>query len=134
MSLFTMSAIAIVATLNGLIVHMIMIARVTYGLADQGNLPKALAKLNRTTGTPLIATAIGVGLILVFALVVPIAGLADLTAQFTLVIFIIVNLALIRIKSREKAPPPDVFVCPRWVPIAGLISSVTLLALGLAVR
>ncbi len=130
MPLFTMSAIAIVATLNGLIVHMIMIARVVYGLADQGNLPRALAKLNRATGTPLIATAIGVGAILIFALAVPIVGLADLTAQFTLVIFIIVNLALIRIKSREKAPPQDVFVCPRWVPIAGLISSLTLLTLG----
>jgi APA family basic amino acid/polyamine antiporter len=134
MPLFTMSAIAIVATLNGLIVHMIMIARVVYGLADQGNLPKALAKLNRVTGTPLIATVLGVGAILVFALAVPIAGLAVLTAQFTLVIFVIINLALICIKSREKAPPPDVFVCPRWVPIAGLISSGTLLALGFVVR
>lgn len=134
MPLFTMSAIAIVATLNGLIVHMIMIARVVYGLADQGNLPKALAKLNTVTGTPLIATAIGVGVILMFALAVPIAGLADLTAQFTLAIFIIVNLALIRIKIREKTPPLDIFVCPRWVPVAGLISSVTLLALDFALR
>jgi basic amino acid/polyamine antiporter, APA family len=134
MPLFTMSAIAIVATLNGVIVHMIMIARVVYGLADQGNLPQALAKLNRVTGTPLVATALGVGAILVFSLAVPIAGLADLTAQFTLVIFIIINLALIRIKSREKVPPPDVFVCPRWVPVAGLISSVILLALDFVVR
>lgn len=134
MRLSTMSAIAIVATLNGLIVHMIMIARVVYGLADQGSLPLAVAKLNRTTGTPLVATALGVTAILVFALAVPIAGLADLTAQFTLVIFIIINLALIRIKIREKAPPLDVFVCPRWVPIAGLISSVTLLVLDLFVR
>lgn len=132
--LFTMSVIAIVATLNGLIVHMIMIARVVYGLADQGNFPKALAKLNGTTGTPLVATAIGVGLILVFSLTVPIAGLADLTSRFTLVIFMIVNLALILIKSRDKVPPLNVFVCPHWVPIAGLISSVTLLALDFVLR
>lgn len=134
MPLFTMGAIAIVATLNGLIVHMIMIARVVYGLADQGNLPQALAKLNRTTGTPLVATALGVAAILVFALAVPIAGLADLTAQCTLVIFAIINLALIRIKNREKTPPLNAFVCPRWVPIAGLISSVTLLVLDFVVR
>ncbi len=134
MPLFTMSVIAIVATLNGLIVHMIMIARVVYGLADQGNLPKALAKLNRTTGTPLVATAIGVSSILVFSLTVPIAGLADLTSRFTLIIFMIVNLALILIKNREKVPPLDVFVCPRWVPIAGLISSATLLALDFVLR
>ncbi|MFH1345715.1 MAG: amino acid permease, partial [Pseudomonadota bacterium] len=103
--LVTMSAIAIIATLNGIIVHMIMIARVIYGLADQGNLPKALTRLNPVTHTPLLATAIGVAAILVLALAVPIAGLADLTARFTLVIFAIVNLALIRIKSRNEAPP-----------------------------
>src|SRR5207342_3336875 len=77
--LVTMSAIAIVATLNGVIVHMIMIARVIYGLADQGSLPKALTRLNPVTHTPLLATAIGVGMILVLALVVPLAGLAELT-------------------------------------------------------
>ena len=58
--LVTMSAIAIVATLNGVIVHMIMIGRVIYGLADQGSLPKVLARLNPVTHTPLLATAIGV--------------------------------------------------------------------------
>lgn len=131
--LVTMSAIAIVATLNGIIVHMIMIARVIYGLADQGSLPKVLARLNPVTHTPLVATAIGVGGILLLALAVPLAGLADLTAGFTLVIFAIVNLALIRIKSRNEAPRPETFICPRWVPFAGLISSVMLLVVDLIV-
>ena len=127
MPLVTMSAIATVATLNGVIVHMIMIARVIYGLADQGSLPKVLTKLNSVTHTPLLATAIGVCAILLLALVVPLAGLADLTARFTLVVFAIVNLALIRIKSRNETPPLGAFICPRWVPFAGLISNVLLL-------
>ena len=131
--LVTMSAIAVVATLNGVIVHMIMIARVIYGLADQGSLPKVLTRLNSVTHTPLLATAIGVGAILVLALAVPLAGLAGLTARFTLVIFAVVNLALIRIKSRNEAPPLGTFVCPRWVPFAGLVSSVLLLAIDLIV-
>ena len=131
--LVTMSAIAIVATLNGIIVHMIMIARVIYGLADQGSLPKALTRLNPVTHTPLLATAIGIGAILVLALAVPLAGLADLTAGFTLVIFTVVNLALIRIKSRNEAPPLGTFICPRWVPFAGLVSSVLLLVVDLIV-
>lgn len=131
--LVTMSAIAIVATLNGIIVHMIMIARVIYGLADQGNLPKALTRLNPVTHTPLLATAIGVAAILMLALAVPLAGLADLTAGFTLVIFSIVNLALIRIKSRNQAPPPGNLICPRWVPFAGFVSSVLLLIVDLIV-
>ena len=131
--LVTMSAIAIVATLNGIIVHMIMIARVIYGLADQGSLPKALTRLNPVTHTPLLATAIGVGAILVLALAVPLAGLADLTARFTLVIFAVVNLALIRIKGRNEVPPLGTFICPRWVPFAGLVSSVLLLLVDLIV-
>jgi len=129
--LVSMSAVAIVATLNGIIVHMIMIARVIYGLADQGSLPKALTRLNPVTHTPLLATAIGVGAILVLALAVPLAGLADLTAGCTLVIFTVVNLALIRIKSRNEAPPPGTFICPRWVPFAGLVSSILLLVVDL---
>ena len=131
--LVTMAAIAIVATLNGIIVHMIMIARVIYGLADQGSLPKVLTRLNPVTHTPLLATAIGVGAILMLALAVPLAGLADLTAGFTLVIFAVVNLALIRIKSRKEAPPLGTFICPRWVPFAGLVSSVLLLVVDLIV-
>jgi APA family basic amino acid/polyamine antiporter len=131
--LVSMSAIAVVATLNGIIVHMIMIARVIYGLADQGALPKALTRLNPVTHTPLLATAIGVAAILAFALAVPLAGLADLTASFTLAIFAIVNLALIRIKSSNEAPPFGTFVCPRWVPFGGLVSSLLLLAIDLIV-
>jgi amino acid transporter len=131
MPLLTMSAIAIVATLNGIIVHMIMIARVIYGLADQGNLPRFLTQLNPATHTPLLATAFGVCAILMLALAVPLAGLADLTARFTLVVFAIVNLALIRIKSGSEAPPTGAFICPRWVPFAGLASSVLLLVIDL---
>jgi APA family basic amino acid/polyamine antiporter len=131
--LVTMSAIAVVATLNGVIVHMIMIGRVIYGLADQGNLPKAFTRLNSVTHTPLLATAFGVAAILLLALAVPLAGLADLTARFTLVIFAVVNLALIRLKARDETAPSGVFICPRWVPYAGLISSALLLAIDLIV-
>lgn len=131
--LITMSAIAIVATLNGVIVHMIMIARVVYGLADQGSLPKMLAYLNPLTHTPLVATAIAVGAILILALAVPLAGLADLTARLTLAIFAIVNLALIRIKSKGKPAPAGAFVCPCWMPVAGLVSTLLFLAIDLIV-
>jgi basic amino acid/polyamine antiporter, APA family len=131
MPLMTMSAIAIVATLNGVIVHMIMIARVIYGLAKQGNLPKALKRVNAVTRTPLLATAIGVGSILILAMAVPLAGLADLTARLTLVIFAMINVALIRIKSRNEMQPSGTFACPRWVPYAGFISSAVFLAIDL---
>ncbi len=133
MPLVSMSAIAVVATLNGLIVHMIMIGRVVYGLADQGNLPKALARLNPATHTPILATTIGACAILVLALAVPLAGLADLTARLTLMVFCLVNLALIVIKRRNETPPSGAFICPRWVPFAGLVSSALFLVMDLLI-
>lgn len=133
MPLLTLTAIAIVATLNGIIVHMIMIARVTYGLAMQGNLPAALGGINQHTGTPVLATVVGIVAILVFALFVPLEGLAKLTSQCTLGLFTLVNLALILIKRSESAPPAGVFVCPLWVPIAGLVASVALLVIDMVV-
>ena len=108
--------------------------RATRQLANQGNLPQVLTHLSARTGTPLLATAIGVSAILALALAVPLTGLADLTARFTLVIFAVINITLIRIKSLETAPPVQVFVCPAWVPVAGLVSSIGLLLLDLVVR
>lgn len=130
MPLITMSVIAIVATLNGIVVHMIMIARVLYGLADQGNLPAVLARVNRATRTPLVATFAGVAGILILTLVVPLEGLADLAARGTLAVFAGVNLALIAIKRRNAPAPEGVFNCPLWVGYAGLVSSLLLLAFG----
>jgi amino acid transporter len=131
MPLLTLTLIAIVATLNGIIVHMIMIARVAYGLAMQGNLPALFGRINRYTGTPVLATLAGMSAILVFALFVPLEGLAKLTSQCTLGLFALVNLALIRIKLSEPAPPSGVFVCPLWVPFAGLVASAALLVIDI---
>lgn len=131
--LVTMSAIAVVATLNGIIVHMIMIARVLYGLADQGSLPRRLAVLNASTRTPILATLLGAAVILALALAVPLEGLANLTSQCTLLIFAAVNLSLIVIKGRETAPPAGIFVCPVWVPVAGFVSNILFLVVDLIV-
>lgn len=129
--LWVLSAVAIIATVNGIIVHMLMIGRVLYGLADQGSLPALLARVNARTGAPVVATLFGVGAILILALGVPLTGLAEWTSRLTLGIFVLVNLALLRIKAKEAAPPAGVFVVPIWVPIAGLFTSAALLLIDL---
>jgi hypothetical protein len=63
----------------------------------------------------------------------PIAELADLSARVTLVMFGIVNLALFRIKQRESAPPQGLFICPRWVPLAGAVSCALFIAFDIAI-
>jgi APA family basic amino acid/polyamine antiporter len=122
-----MTAIAIVATMNGIIVQTIMAARVLYGLSRQGSLPRALGHVSRVTRTPVIATAVTVAITLVLALLVPLDRLADWTAQLTLVIFTIINAALVMLKLRDPAPQDGVFVVPLWVPCAGIISTAGIL-------
>lgn len=117
-----MSLIAVVATLNGIIVQFILAARVLYGLARQGTLPAPLGQVSPVTHTPLLATALVGAAVLTLALLLPLEHLADLTSRFTLILFALVNLALIRIKAGEGAPPRDGYVAPRWVPWAGLVS------------
>ena len=128
-----LSAIAIVATVNGIIVHMIMIGRVLYGLAGQGNLPSFLATVNRRNGAPVIATSFGIAAILILALGVPLTGLAEWTSRLTLGIFVFVNLALIRIKAMEATPASGVFVVPIWISVVGLATSILLILVDLRV-
>ena len=122
-----MSLIAVIATLNGIIIQIILAARVLYGLARQGSLPSALGRVSLLTRTPVLATGLTVAIVLLLALLLPLEQLADLTSRFTLVLFALVNLALIRIKAREGAPPRKGYVAPRWVPWAGLVSCVAFL-------
>jgi amino acid transporter len=116
-----MSAIAIVAVLNGIVVNIIMASRIMYGLSRQGVLPLAFGSISSATQTPLLSTAASVAIVLFFSLLLPIAELADLSARFTLAMFSIINLALVRIKMRGDPNLEGGFRCPRWVPLAGFL-------------
>lgn len=123
----TMSLIAVVATLNGIIVQVIMSSRVLYGLASQDSLPAWLKDVNPITRTPINATLLTVVLVLALALLLPLEALADITARITLVLFALINLALARIKRREREAPADTFAAPRWMPWMGFASCLGLL-------
>lgn len=128
----TMSLIAIVATLNGIIVQIIMSSRVLYGLARQGELPVFFGAVNKSTRTPLNATAITTALVLLLAMLLPLHHLADLTSRITLIVFALVNLALIRIKVRARPAPPGAYVAPVWMPWAALATCAGLLIVDMA--
>jgi basic amino acid/polyamine antiporter, APA family len=130
---WTMSLIAVVATLNGVIVQIIMASRVMYGLAQHGDLPAVFATVNRATRTPLVATAFTTALVLVLALVFPLHQLANVTSRLTLIVFAVVNVSLIRIKQRGPARLGGVYTAPAWVPWAGAASCMTLLAMDAAI-
>jgi APA family basic amino acid/polyamine antiporter len=122
--------VAIMATLNGVVVQMIMTSRVLYGLAKHGRLPGLLAEVNPVTQTPLRATALATAVALGLALAFPIGELAEWTSRITLGIFIIVCIALLRIKLRGTEAPRGTFIVPVWVPIIGALLCAALLAVG----
>lgn len=127
----TISAIAIVATLNTILAQMTMAARVIYGMARQGNLPNIAGRVNPRTATPLIATALIVAAVIALALTFPLERLAESTSLATLVVFALVNLALLRLRHRHvHTPGPHVRV-PLWVPAAGLATCAAMIASAL---
>ena len=120
--------IAIVATLNGVIIQMIMASRVLYGLGKQGSLPAIFSTISTRTQTPVFATVVVIALILALALVFPINALAEMTSRVALTVFTLINLSLIRIKLRGEKAEEGIFHVKLWVPVLGFITCIGFLA------
>jgi amino acid transporter len=124
----TITAIAIVATLNTILAQMTMAARVIYGLAREGSLPAFLARVDPRTRTPLAATVFVIMAIVPLALLVPLTPLAEITSLATLTVFAVVNLALLWLRHRGvESLVPHVTV-PAWVPAIGLATCTAMIA------
>lgn len=117
--------VAVVATVNGVLIQMIMASRVLYGLADRGHLPAVLAAVWPRTQTPVVATLCVAAAIMVLTQTLPIEALAERTSQVVLAVFALVNVALIRIKH-QGGPSGTYFRVPIIIPYLGVLSSVLL--------
>lgn len=116
------SIIGMFAIINGALIQMIMASRVLYGMSSRGQIPSLLGRVHPRTQTPLIATAVVTGIVLILALIGRLASLAEVTSVIMLTVFSLVNLALWRIKRKD--PKPDgIRIYPSWVPITGFIVS-----------
>jgi amino acid transporter len=121
------SAIAMVAVVNGALIQIIMGSRVCYGLARQGWIPAALGRVHPRTRTPIVATLLVSGLVLAMALWLPVETLARTTSLLLLVVFTLINLALWKIQ-RNPGLGQAGFSVPRWIPVAGFVASVVFLS------
>lgn len=126
--------VAIVATINGVIVFLVMASRVVHGMAAQGLIPSSLARVSPVTRTPLAATALVTGISLALALVFPIEWLAETTSRITLAIFLLVNLSLVLLRRRGAPAPEGGYVAPRGLPEAGTVSCLGLLLATIIAR
>lgn len=112
------SAVSLFAVVNGALIQIIMGSRVFYGLAKQGLIPAVFGRVEGLTQTPVVATVLVSVIIVIAALWLPIETLAKTTTYLLLVLFCIVNLALVRIKLREETPAES-FSVSIAIPIAG---------------
>jgi amino acid transporter len=120
------AGIAVLATVNTVLVQIIMASRVLYGMVEAGAMPTVFGRVNRRTQTPLIATSFVIAIVLLLAIVFPLAGLARTTTFIALSIFTVINLALWCIKRRDQSTPSH-FTVPIWVPAIGAILSTAIL-------
>ncbi|WP_295316248.1 amino acid permease [Roseobacter sp.] len=123
---FAITMIAIIATMNGVVIILIMAARVCYGMARGNRLPAWLGVVSPRTQTPVRATVITAALVLVLALFTPLDTLAETSSEVLLIIFTIVNLALVRFKLRGVPAPQGIFTVHIIFPIAGSLCCIAL--------
>lgn len=126
----TIAVIAIVATLNTIIAEITMATRVIYGMARLGDFPRALGAVSGATATPLVATAMIVAAVLALALLAPMERLAESTSLATLVVFAMVNLALLKLRWDGVPVAAGVIRIPVWVPVLGLITCLAMIAVA----
>lgn len=122
------SLIAIGATANTVIAQTTMATRVVYGMARMGDLPERFGDVSAKTSTPLLATALISAIVLVLALFVPFSRLAEFTSLATLLVFALINGALLRLRLQRKKTRPGEITVPLWMPVLGLVTSLLMIA------
>ncbi len=125
-----LSLIGLVATVNGVIVQIIMGSRILYGLARQGWLSGRLARVHRVYRTPVAATVVVLAATVAGTALLPLVSLAQLASLLVLAIFTLVNASLIVIK-RRGGEHPGYIVVPAALPYLGVALCVGTVAMQL---
>jgi len=114
------SFIALFAVANTALLNFTMASRLLYGMSRQKLLPTVLGRVHANRATPHVAIGVLFIIVLILALSGGISSLAKATSVLLLSCFIIVNIALLVLKRREKAPP-GTFDVPSFIPICGAL-------------
>lgn len=118
------SAIALVAVANGALLTGIMSSRLAYGMARDGLLPAPLTKVLPGRRTPWAAIAVTTLLAMLLALTGSVATLASTLVLLLLVVFLMVNTAVLVL--RRDPGETDHFRSPTVLPVLGIASCVAL--------
>jgi APA family basic amino acid/polyamine antiporter len=122
-----LSTIALLTTLNTVLVLLIVSSRIIYGMGREGALPRALGRLSKRTSTPVVASIIALLVALSFLPLGSIDVVAKVTSFGSLLTFTLVNLSLLHL--RRVAPhihrPFRAPLAVKWVSITALLGIIS---------
>ncbi|MBY4039806.1 amino acid permease [Rhodococcus fascians] len=119
------SLVALVAVANGALLTMIMASRLTFGMARDGLLPVALAKVLPGRKTPWAAIVATTVVAMVLCTTGSVAALAETVVLLLLFVFISTNIAVLVL--RRDRSDTDHFRTPTALPVLALITCAVLL-------
>ncbi|WP_415973911.1 APC family permease [Rhodococcus sp. 077-4] len=119
------SLVALVAVANGALLTMIMASRLTFGMARDGLLPGALAKVLPGRKTPWAAIVATTVVAMVLCSTGSVAALAETVVLLLLFVFVSTNIAVLVLR-RDRADT-DHFRTPTVLPVLALITCAVLL-------
>jgi len=118
-----LSVIAVAAALNGVLAQIVMASRVLFGLGKRDRRLALFHHAHPVLGTPVVATLLVGGAVIVAALSLPVATLAGATSMVLLAVFAVVNLSLIVLKRRAPFAPFRVWGVVPWTGLAAALSA-----------
>ena len=132
--------IALLAVMNTALINMMMASRLVYGMARERIIPALFGRVQARRRTPVVAIAFTVVLALTLTATGDLGDLADTTVLLLLLVFAVVNVAVLVLRRRPTTGPdgdPDEpervegdaersFRAPTWAPVAGAVVSLVL--------
>ena len=118
------AAIALLAIGNTALINMIMASRLLYGMANEGIVPRAFARVHQARRTPYVAIVFTVIISACLIATGTFRDLADTTVLLLLCVFGLVNISVIVLRRRPVDHPH--FKTPTWAPVLGAISTLVL--------
>ncbi len=126
---------AVFSTISALNAVVIGSSRVAYAMGREGQLPERLGNIHHKYGTPYSALMASAAIMLVATIVAPISLVGNLASLFSLLGFIVVNLAVIKLRRDQPNlnrpfeipfyPAPPILGCVLNLALAIFISWVT---------
>ncbi|MBT8195190.1 MAG: amino acid permease [Bacteroidia bacterium] len=121
------SIISMIAVVNGVMGMIIMSSRVMYGMAENGLAPRFLFHVHTKNRTPDRATICIIVILFILTSAFSILGLANAASFTVLIVFALVNLALVVLKATKRLPKLKTLNLSIIYPIIGFLLCVLLI-------